>query len=545
MKRQRVGVVLGVLVVAHLCRGADDLLPPDRSIEQAVDHYLGQALQAAGARPAAQADEATVLRRLTLDLIGRIPTPAEVQQYLADTAPDKRMRLVERLLASPAFVRHQAVELETLLAANAPPMNKAGKAGSFREYLRGAVADNRSWDRIFREIMLADDADPKTKGASEFLRLRVKDLDRLTSDVSSIFFGVNISCAQCHDHPLVADWKQDHYHGLKSFFARTVESGAYLTERDFGVVKYTPHKGTEKLAPVMFLTGTTVDVPGLKEPSREEQQKERERLDAGKKANKAPPAPSFSVRAKLVELALAPGERAFFARALVNRVWSRLFGQGLVMPLDQMHSASPPSHPELLEWLARDFAEHGYDLRRLLRGLVLSQAYARSSRWEGEEGPPPRLFAVAQVRPLTPTQLATSLRLAATDPEDLPAQAGDLETRLEEIEKSGAALAGFFAQPTENFQVGVSEALLFSNSGQLEQTLLAEGPGRLVTRLASLKEPERQADLAVRTVLSRPARPEELTILTKYLRQRADRPSAACRQVVWALLAGAEFRFNH
>src|SRR5581483_5434142 len=171
----------------------------------------------------------------------------------------------------------------------------------------------------------------------------------------------------------------------------------YLTERNFGAVKYTPHKGQEKVAPVMFLTGTTVDVPGLKEPTREEQQKDKERLDAAKKANKAPAAPSFSLRTRLVELALQPGERAFFARALVNRVWHRLFGQGLVMPLDQMHSANPPSHPELLDWLARDFAEHGYDLRRLLRGLVLSQAYSRGSRWDGDESPPPRLFAVAPV----------------------------------------------------------------------------------------------------------------------------------------------------
>src|SRR5262249_45748202 len=155
-------------------------------------------------------------------------------------------------------VRHQAAELETLLSANAPPTGKAN-SGGFRDYLRGAVADNRPWDRIFREIMLADDADPGAKGASEFLRSRVKDLDRLTTDVSSVFFGVNISCAQCHDHPLVADWKQDHYYGMKSFFARTVESGRYLAERDFGAVKYTPHKGQEKLAPVMFLTGTTVD----------------------------------------------------------------------------------------------------------------------------------------------------------------------------------------------------------------------------------------------------------------------------------------------
>ncbi len=104
----------------------------------------------------------------------------------------------------------------------------------------------------------------------------------------------------------------------------------------------------------------------------------------------------------------------------MNRIWHRLFGQGLVMPLDQMHSANPPSHPELLAWLARDLADHGYDLKRLIRGLVLSRAYARGSRWEGSEPPRPSLFAVALVRPLTPMQLATSLRLATVDPASSP-----------------------------------------------------------------------------------------------------------------------------
>ena len=113
-------------------------------------------------------------------------------------------------------------------------------------------------------------------------------------------------------------------------------------------------------------------------------------------------------------MSLQPDQREFFARALVNRTWYRLFGYGLVMPLDQMHSENPPSHPELLAWLARDTAEHGYDLRRLIRGLVLSKAYARSSRWESEEdAPQARLFAVARLRPLTPMQLALSLRVAA------------------------------------------------------------------------------------------------------------------------------------
>src|SRR5262249_14938620 len=135
----------------------------------------------------------------------------------------------------------------------------------------------------------------------------------------------------------------------------------------------------------------------------------------------SPAPPKFSARAELVKLSLEPGQRDFFARSIVNRMWHRLFGYGLVMPRDQMHSENAPSHRELLDWLARDLVEHQYDLRRLIRGLVLSRAYARESRWDKGETPRPAFFAVARVRPLTPMQLAVSLRLAVTNPQTLAA----------------------------------------------------------------------------------------------------------------------------
>src|SRR5262249_16828678 len=128
--------------------------------------------------------------------------------------------------------------------------------------------------------------------------------------------------------------------------------------------------------------------------------KETEQLKEWAQKKIAPPPPKFSRRAKLLEVALKEGENRFIARAIVNRLWYRLLGQGLVMPVDQMHTENPPSHPELLEWLARDQIEHGYDLTRLVRGIVLSQAYSRSSQWEKGPRPEAKLFAVANVRPL-------------------------------------------------------------------------------------------------------------------------------------------------
>src|SRR5262249_7323307 len=156
-----------------------------------------------------------------------------------------------------------------------------------------------------------------------------------------------------------------------------------------------------------------------------------------KNKKEAPPPAKNSARAKLADVALQPEQREFFARSIVNRVSARLIGFGIVNPLDQMHSANPPSHPELLEWLARDTIEHGYDLNRLTRGIVLSRVYGRGSRLDGD-APRSNLFAVAKVRPLSPLQLAASMRIATTDPVTFGAdlKGDEFEKRIESLESS-------------------------------------------------------------------------------------------------------------
>ncbi len=218
------------------------------------------------------------------------------------------------------------------------------------------------------------------------------------------------------------------------------------------------------------------------------------------------------------------------------------------MPLDQMHSANPPSHPELLAWLARDLADHGYDLKRLIRGLVLCRAYARGSRWEGGAEPPrPSLFAVALVRPLTAAQLATSLRLATIDPASLPSdfQSEPFEKRLIALEESARPLVASFTASGGDPQIGVSEALLFSNGKKITGDILSDKPGTLVGRLEHAAGNAEVVDLAVRNVLSRPADAEEIRALSDFLAERTDRPDEARRGLVWILLTDSEFRFNH
>lgn len=528
---------------------ADDLLSASKSIPEAIDHHVDAALKDQRIAPAAQADDATLLRRLTLDLAGRIPTTGELHAFLSSTDPDKKTRFVDRLLSSGAFLRHQVQEFDTMLAA--PNMGgRRGTTGNLREYLTRALKENRSWDRIFRDLIVADEKEPVQKGSGQFLKARVKDLDRLTTDVSVLFFGVNISCAQCHDHPLVHDWKQDHYYGMKSFFARTFESGPFLGERDNGVVQFKTTKNENRTARMMFLTGKVIDAPGSKltpEEIKKLREEEKKRPKGSKPPARQPAAPRFSARQSLASLALEPGQRDFFARAIVNRLWQRFFGLGIVTPLDQMHSENAPSHPELLAWLARDMAENGYDLKRMIRGMVLSKAYARSSRYEGERWPPARSFSVARLRALTPMQMATSLRLATTEPGQFPATlTGDeLDRKIEAIENSARGLASLFEQPREDFQIGVSEALLFSNNERSQRELLADSRDRLLGKLKEMKNPEEAVTLAVRTVLTRAITAEEKKAMVDYFAQRQDRPHEAYRQILWALLTSAEFRFNY
>ena len=245
-------------------------------------------------------------------------------------------------------------------------------------------------------------------------------------------------------------------------------------------------------------------------------------------------------------MALREGENAYFSQAIVNRMWYRLFGWGLVMPLDQLHAENPASHPDLLEWLARDLVAHQYDLRRLLRGLVLSHAYARSSRWEGESYPPRELYAVAKVRPLSRHQYATSLSLRSTSPDHLSADLSteQFEQRIEAIESAAENFAGMIEEPTEDFQVGVAEALLFNNNEQVTNDFLRDASDSLIGKLKTIEDTNELIETATWNVWLRLPDDEERAALADFVSQRQGNRLLACQHLVWALLTSSECRFN-
>ncbi len=538
----RITVGLIVLVITSPSLWAKDLLDPSTPIEEAIDHYIDARIQAKKITTAEQLNDFTLIRRTTLDLVGRIPTLQESKSYSISESKAKRAELVERLLKSPEYIPHQANEFNRMLYGSTQ--------SDLRNYFKRVFETERSWDDVFKELIRGKSEDDKTPDEERFLKDRLRDQDRLTNDVSVAFFGINISCAQCHDHPTVPVWKQDHYFGMKSFLSRTFDNGGYLAERSHGSIKFKTTEGQEKQAKLLFLTN--VEVPKPKEPDGKQRAEEKKLFEKSKKEKKAPPPPQVSLREKLIEQGLDESKGAYLSKSLVNRVWHRLIGRGLVEPLDQLHEANIPSHPELLDWLARDFRNNGYNLKRLIKGIVLSKTYSRSSEWNHKtEKPDADNFAVGSTRPLSREQYAYSLKVASTNPkffaEDIPAD--QRQNKLLQLQNTSKQLASSFTAPGDNFQVNVDEALYLSNNNKAHIELIAShNKERLSTHLKDLDSPDKLVETAVWTILNRPPTQEEKSILVSFLAdcsETKEKGSPPCEQLIWALLTSSEFRFNY
>ena len=519
-----------------------------QTLAERIDHHINQRLLAEGLDSGQIVADESFLRRVTLDLAGRIPTTAERDKFLdqkenkADS-PTRRKQLVEQLIKSPDYAYHARNQFDILL------LLRSEHNASWREYLLEATNENRSWDQIFREIFQPEDTLSSDVRPVSYLKKQLNDLDALTNGASIKWLGVNIACAKCHDHPLVDDWTQDHYYGMTSFFKRTFRTKqGFLSERFEGLPKYTDIYGDEQQPGLMFLTGEKVDVPPM-EMEEEALKKLQEAIKKSEKDDKSapPPRPDFRPRSKFVELALGDEENRFFAKNLVNRTWARLLGRGLVHPLDQMHSQNPASHPELLEELAEAVVESGYDVRHLTQAIVLSNVYARTAQDSEEQPRSPDLFAVSVPRPLTPRQLSLSLRIAGQNPEKMRGMEDNdsWSVEREKLEKASEGIARKLLIPNEGFQVPVTEALWFSNNLSLQKDLLSTSKDRLVGYLQTLETDDEVVSAAFASILNRTADAAEKIAIENYLAEREDRRDDALKQVVWALLATPEFRFNH
>lgn len=345
----------------------DSPAPLHLRIDEAVErHAVG---------PQAElADDLTFMRRVFLDLAGRVPPVAEVREFQNDTSPQKRAELVDRLISSPDLPRHLAGVLEVML------MERRGgthvKSEEFRAWLQQCLEADQSYLEIVQSLLAADGEPGDNRPASAFYLERSVEPNLLTRDIGRIFFGMDLQCAQCHDHPVIDDYLQGDYYGLYAFvnrlslFQPDKKKPALVAEAAVGDASF-KSVFTERQA----ITGPRL--PGGAEFT--------EPVFAPGDEYEVRPAkgqcgiPKYSRRRKLAELVGAGGNH-YFNRNIANRLWALMLGRGLVHPVDQHHSDNPPSNPELLNLLASEFAASGYDIPWLLREIALTEVYQRSYR---------------------------------------------------------------------------------------------------------------------------------------------------------------------
>jgi hypothetical protein len=518
-----------VHLVSHFLISTAFSAEPFEVAARQIDQRLESHWKSKNITPANIASDATLLKRVTLDLLGRIPTQAEYEARLKEGKPlaERYPAIIGELLDSPEFSLHMGAMLDEMLQGSA-----AGNA-DFSDYLRSSLREGKPWDKVFRELLVGPWDVPERKPATRFLELRAKDLDKLTTDTTRIFFGVDVSCARCHDHPLVDDWKQDHYYGMASFFHRTTGGKGSIGEKSEGDVTFKAADGSQQTARVMFLSGQVATDPPEKD---------------GKK-------PKVSRREQLVDIAL--GEQKFLSRALVNRLWEQFFGRGLVHPVDQIHSGNPPSVPGLLEWLAEDFVASGYNVKQLVGALVSSRAYQLSSRWEHSSSVPDEGdFAVMRLQLLTPRQYAFSVLLATGRADFSPSSAQ--EQRVERLAGSVGSkrIAQYLAteqqaaellanlDPKQDGQTSAAEALFLSNNPAVQKLFVADEK-TLAAKLLTVEDSKQLAEAAVRGVFGRAPVAEEVERLTAWLNAQTSPRQQTCEQLVWVLVSSAEFRFKH
>jgi mono/diheme cytochrome c family protein len=495
---------------------------------QTIDHFLAAEWQALGVAPTPVCDDRTFVRRVYLDLAGRIPTRSEASAFLDDAATDKRAKLVDRLLGSDEYARTFREIWDALLMGRRTGRREQRRRESgWFEFLETAFKTDRRWDDVVREMITARPSNPEDKGALWFVFERRNEYQQIAEALAPVIYGTKVDCAQCHDHPLAREIKQGHYWGLVAAFNRSknIEKGppAVAESAVGGFVNFTNLKKESQPAVIAMLTGRTIE-----EERPAPDVKQDDSPDGYVDPSAPVKVPKFSRRAALAEAATK--DNPLLARAFVNYTWAILMGRGIVHPVDGMNSKNPPSHPELLDWLAADFASHDYAPRRLVRAIVLSHGYQLAA-WTGENPPPPAAFAAAAEKPLMAEAIARSARVASGRPSE------------------DAALRQTFAETFPDVlprvtRATVQQAMLLANS-EAFSSLYKPEPGNAVDVLAQIPSREERVRAAFQFALTREPDADELARGVEYLQTREDRAPQAAGQLLWALAAGPEFLTNH
>lgn len=489
--------------------------------------------------PSPQADKATYVRRATLDTIGRLPTTAETQAYLVDDSPDSRSRLIDRLLASDEFADYWAYKWSDLLLVNGTKLRPLA-VKSFYQWIHQAVKENRSWDRIVQEVLTAT-GDSRDVGATNFYAIH-QTPEEMTENASQAFMGLSIGCAKCHNHPL-EKWTNDQYYAMANLFAR-VRAKGWGGE---------PRNGDGVRTVYVASSGELVQ-PGRGKPQ--------------------PPAPLDADpiefddprdRREVVASWMTSSENPYFSRAIANRVWANFFGRGLVESVDDLRLSNPASNEPLLAAISQHLVDNAFDLKQLMRAILASETYARSSTPLDENVAeskynsryyPRRLMAEVLLDSIdqvleTSTSFTTVAFPGADSQKTDFYPAGTKAIQLYDASIDSYFLKTFGRNPREivcecerSAESSMVQVLHMSN-GETINPKLADTKNRISKWLdQGLSDPEIIDSLFLAALARRPSDDEAKNLLSLIAEYGDDRRQAI-EDAFWSVLTSTEFTFNH
>lgn len=490
-----------------------------QALARQIDRHISEQLKAEEISTSERSSDAEFLRRVYLDLTGKIPTAEKTAAFLDSKDPQKRALLIDEVLASKDYAKHQADVWQALLLPRNSD-NRRLQNEPLVKWLEERFDKNQPWDKLAYDLLTA--AGPQDKNGATTYWIANATPDKMTDSVCKVFLGVQLQCAQCHDHPFTA-WKQTEYWEMAAFFMKVQTTRANQAARN-GVSPTVTEQAragrgrrglpeSAKIVPPKFL------------------QDEKPKLD-----DKEPYRP-------VVAAWIARPENPYFSKAMVNRTWAKLFGRGLVNPIDDMRVENPATHPELLEDMAGQFAANGFDVKYLYRAICNSETYQRTSKpTKDNETASPLTYSRMNIKVLSPEQMFDSLNVALGGAERLPVRGG---RNVPPARRGGNNLRDQFiaffgvdegADPTE-YQAGIPQALRLMNSAQMNNA------PRVASLLRERLEPAKVVEQLYLGTLSRRPSEAEMTRLTAHFKAAGD-PRQAASDVLWVLINCSEFALN-
>jgi len=471
--------------------------------------------------PSADADDSEFLRRVYLDAMGTLPTPQEVREFEADKAPDKRDTLIDRVLEREEFFDLWAHRLGDLLRNRVGDSNAKDNTIAFAKWIRQSLVENKPYDQFVREILTVT-GKRSDHPQMDWYRWAITNENRV-EDTAQAFMGLRVSCANCHNHPFEKVSQTDYWR-FAAFFAR-MKSVTYGNVDELGLNEKgeIKHPRTEQLLTPKAFGGPEFAYAAGEDP-----------------------------RQKLAEW-LTAADNPYFARAICNRVWGHFLGVGLVDPVDDMRATNPPSNPELLDALSRDFVAHKFDLKHLMRTILKSRVYGLSSAPTDDNRADSRNYARYYSRRLQPHVLLDAISSATGVPQKFEDYQDVKKAILLPNEKVRSDFLEIFGRserttPCEcetSLAPNLSQVLYLLNSDELQKKLSSKNS--VLDELAKPEKPLADVveDLFLRT-FSRLPRPAELQdAIAQIENEKTPNRRAALEDLLWTLLNSKEFLFNH